>query len=213
MFTFSHGEIRDQTLAIRSAGITLYAEAPLGDEGVKLDVTISAEPVYIDRHEDPDAPTRVAPSFHTEWLTLPVGILRRRGLGLLDGYRLVFPDPAIDAGEYVESPGGIYQDHTSLFRRVALCLSHLGAGRYRVKAEGETEDGWTFLLDAAARIEQVVVKATHEAGDQAPSLAVEQAFHGLFDQAAFPPAWSRKGSSSYGWFVYEASPAPGLQQE
>ena len=206
-FRFQMGAMPEQRLELKHAKITLFGTAGAGSESLSVNVDVYATERIV-AWADPDHPEdgaldhRIAPAFYTEWLDMPRAALAGRGLGAVDGLAFDYDASAPDAPP--ESPGAINQDSHALFQQAKMDLRHIGEGRYDVRAEGVTEFGWTFALEAVAPLGDVVFRHQDRDAQKAPSAAVEEEFDQLFDRAAFDCGWMRRGPSDNGWFDFIA---------
>lgn len=208
-FRFQMEDLPEQTLALSHAGIVLYAEAMTGRDVFSVHVDIHAEPRMVawpdpDYPEDPDIEHRIAPSFYTEWFDMPRKDLKGRGAGALDGVGFDFADTIGDFTQ--QPPGAIYQDSHAPFTRATMQVDHLTDALYGVRAQGQTEFGWTFALEATAPLTGIIFRHADRDAARAPDAAVEAEFETYFDRSPFDCAWTRRGPEANPWFDFVATP-------
>ena len=207
-FRFAMEGMPEQVLDLKHAGIVLFGVAGAGSTMLSVNVDVWAAPRLVS-WTDPRFPDdgeiehNVAPAFYTEWLEMPRAVLAGRGLDAVDG--LSFDYDVTDPDAPDESPGAINQDSHALFDRAKMTVSHRGDGYYAVQAEGVTEFGWTFALEATAPLEKIVFRHDDRARQGAPDPEVEAEFDTLFDRAPFDCGWRRRGSTEYGWHDFIAT--------
>lgn len=204
MFEFFLPDYPPQSLEIARSEISMQLDVPSKDGRIALWVEISAEAVEVPNAHDMEQTYSIAPTFHTEWLEIPLDALKGGGADLLDGYHLVYEETDDDD----QRPGGIYQDAGAGFTRIDMTLSHVGGQDYRVVATGETEFGWTFRIDAVVPLVLVTAVSVREGGRDAPLDEVDEWFGRIFDPSAFPAEWVRKGSDTNGWYLLEGRVPP-----
>lgn len=207
MFDFVFDDLPPQSLGIERAQIRLFDNGPPWRDRIGLYVEVAAEEILVRHPADPEYESRVAPRYYTEWLDIPVGALRGRGLDMLDGYSMVYDEETEKEDGYDQPPGAVYQESHAGFTRATMTLTHIGGADYRVEAEGETEFGWRFRIDTQAALVRISFRSGEDGGDKAPSPEVEQWFDHLFDRAVFPAQWVRIGNDDFNWYVFEGAPS------
>lgn len=199
-------DLPPQTLTVETATITLFAQVPPWRDRIGLYVQVTATETTVADPTGENSPYRMQPTFYTEWLDIPMTALKGRGLDLLDGYRMDYDAKTEGEDGFDQFPGAVQQDSHAGFTQATMALTHLGGAQYRIEAEGVTEFGWTFRIDTVGQLTGVAAKSGLDGGDKAPLAEVEDWFNRLYDPTVFPPAWSRKGSDEFFWYVYESAP-------
>ena len=141
MFEFFLPGFPITTLDIAQSKISMQLHVPPREGRIALWVDISASAVELVAdaaelvdEDDAEESYRIAPTFHTEWLEMPLDALNGHGADLLDGYHLVYDETGAGAEDDDQRPGAIYQDSGAGFIRVDMTLSHMGGQDYRVVA-------------------------------------------------------------------------------
>lgn len=206
MFEFTAEDTGHHQLDVARAEISLFANVPPWKDQLSLNVMVVSKPIMVPYKGDAEDLTEVSPVFFTEWLSVPVSAFVSRDLGLLDGYEMRYDWETEAEDGFDQSPGALQNGSYAMFDRATMRLDHLADGRYRVRAEGETEFHWRFRIDTEAVLNTVIARAdppeSQPANPQDKSKDVERFFIRHFDQAHFPAVWSRRGSPASGWFDY-----------
>jgi hypothetical protein len=207
MFEFVMDDLPKQVLPVDQAEIVLFYNARTDSDVISLSVTVSAAARDVPFTEDGETyDYRIAPTYYTEWLEIPLSKLGTRGADALDGYEMIYEESREAELGFNQFPGAVYQDSHAGFTRATMRLQYTGGNTYRVTAEGETEFGWSFSLTATAPIAKVILRDGREDRKNAPSTKIEAEFATLFDPELFDAGWQKKGSSDYSWFDYVATP-------
>ena len=204
MFEFVFEGFPKQQLTVERAEISIFAFAPLHENRMALYVEVKAEEGELQDPLDPEFTHDIKPRFYTEWLNIPATALRSKGLDCLDGYRMEYDESREAELGFDQSPGAVYSKMHALFTEATMSLDYIEGGRYRLKAEGETEFGWQFRIETEAVLSMISMSSQPEdgAGHQ-PDIEVERLFDKHFDVGVFQPAWVKAGSDKFSWFKYE----------
>ncbi|WP_407352139.1 hypothetical protein [Luteimonas sp. R10] len=167
----------EHDLKIVSARLGLETVVPYRGDTLGLNLEIQAEPL-------PDG--EKGPRFYTNEMDLPPSAFASRDVAMLDGFHI--------SHDYDETgddscPVLLYVAETASHDnvdRLDLSLNHLGDGRYRVRAAGETEFSATFEIDTVVTLELVVLK--HDYGRIEPE--VEAALDKFVDRSAVDVDWT-----------------------
>ncbi|APE44830.1 hypothetical protein BOO69_16550 [Sulfitobacter alexandrii] len=178
------------TLRVAEARMVLFAEVPLNEGRIALDITITTEPL---EERDPDYPDDPPYLRHhdltTQWLNIHRSDLRSRDAAALDGLVVDWQD---DGGLDTEAPAAIYDGSYGTVDSFRLTLAYLDGDSYALQAEGRSEFDTGFAVTCTARLEKIVLRpAADVTRDE-----TESALSSLFDLSG---TWHDRGRAPHGW--------------
>jgi len=154
LFNIKYNE-KNINLEIESAELHLWANANFKDK-IGLYIQIQAKETDIKEENGVDE-YYIQPSIHTEWLEIPLSLIKNKDFRSIASVKVNFSDSGemneIERMLWTEAPGALYVENHGAFEQVLIELEYIEKGMFKVSLKGSAEFETPFSVSAEIPLE------------------------------------------------------------